>query len=58
MAFEIRPYPEFSWSISRARLLRQCPRAYFYHYYLKHNGWLRDAPEQARLAYRLSLIHI
>ena len=52
--FEIRTYPEFSWSISRQRLLRDCPRAYYYRYYLSHNGWLSDAPEQARLAYRLS----
>lgn len=52
--FEIRPYPEFSWSISRQRLLENCPRAYYYRYYLSHNGWLREAPEQARLAYRLS----
>jgi hypothetical protein len=52
--FEIRPYPEFSWSISRQRLLRDCPRAYYYRYYLSHNGWLREAPQQAKLAYRLS----
>jgi len=54
VAFEIRPFPEFSWSNSRDRLLRQCPRAYFYRYYLSWNGWLREATEQSRLAYRLS----
>ena len=48
------PYPEFAWSISRQRLLEQCPRAYFYRYYASWNGWLREAPEEARLAYRLS----
>jgi hypothetical protein len=52
--FEIRAYPEFSWSISRQRQLDSCPRAYYYRYYLTHNGWLSDAPERARLAYRLS----
>ena len=52
--FEIRPYPEFSWSISRWRLLQNCPRAYLFRYYLSHNGWLREAPEQAKLAYKLS----
>ena len=52
--FEIRPYPDFSWSISRQRLLENCPRAYYYRYYLSHNGWLREAPERAKLAYRLS----
>jgi hypothetical protein len=53
MTFEIRPYPEFSWSISRQRKLDQCPRAYFYQYYLGWNGWLDDAPTETRVAYRL-----
>ena len=53
MTFEIRPYPEFGWSISRQRKLDQCPRAYFYQYYLGWNGWLDDAPTEARVAYRL-----
>jgi hypothetical protein len=52
--FEIRPYPEFAWSITRQKQIRDCPRAYYYRYYLSHNGWLRDAPEASRLAYRLS----
>ena len=30
MTFEIKPYPEFAWSISRQRKLDQCPRGYFY----------------------------
>jgi hypothetical protein len=53
MTFEIRPYPEFAWSISRQRKLDQCPRAYFYAYYLGWNGWLDDAPTETRVAYRL-----
>ena len=53
MTFEIKPYPEFSWSISRQRKLDQCPRAYFYTYYLGWNGWLDDAPTETRVAYRL-----
>jgi len=53
-AFEIRPYPELSWSISRQRLLDNCPRAYYYRYYAGWNGWLAEAPERTRLAYRLS----
>jgi hypothetical protein len=52
--FEVRPYPEFSWSISRQRLLENCPRAYYYRYYLAHNGWLSTTPSAAKLAYRLS----
>jgi len=53
MTFEIKPYPEFSWSISRQRKLDQCRRAYFYTYYLGWNGWLDDAPTATRVAYRL-----
>jgi hypothetical protein len=53
MTFEIRPYPEFSWSISRQRKLDQCPRAYFHQYYLGWNGWLDESPTEARVAYRL-----
>jgi hypothetical protein len=53
MTFEIKPYPEFAWSISRQRKLDQCPRAYFYTYYLGWNGWLDAAPTETRVAYRL-----
>ncbi|MBE0527639.1 MAG: hypothetical protein IH629_00340, partial [Thermoleophilia bacterium] len=53
MTFEIKPYPEFAWSISRQRKLDQCPRAYFYSSYLHWNGWLDDAPTETRVAYRL-----
>jgi hypothetical protein len=53
MTFEIKPYPEFAWSISRQRKLDQCPRAYFSTYYLGWNGWLDDAPAETRVAYRL-----
>lgn len=45
---------EFSWSQTRAEKLKSCPRAYFWQYYGKWNGWRSDAPEEARLAYRLS----
>ena len=53
MTFVVKPYPEFSWSISRQRKLDQCPRGYFYTYYLGWNGWLEDAPTETRVAYRL-----
>ena len=46
--FEIRPHPDFSWSISRQRKLDDCPRAYFFHYYGSHNGRLREAPSLAK----------
>ncbi|MBL0388371.1 PD-(D/E)XK nuclease family protein [Tumebacillus sp. ITR2] len=53
MAFQITPYPEWSWSHSRDHLFQECPRRYYYHYYGSHNGWLRDASEEQREAYRL-----
>ena len=53
MTFEVRPYPEFAWSISRQRKLDQCPRAEGDSDDLHWNGWLDDAPTEARVAYRL-----
>ena len=53
MARERTEYPQFSWSYSRREKLRECPRKYYYHYYASHNGWEDDAPEAARVAYRL-----
>lgn len=54
MAYEYRESPEFSWSPSRQRQLDDCPRAYFYRYYLSWNGWLSEAPADSREAYRLN----
>jgi len=54
--FQIRPFPDFSWSLSRHALLSECPRAYYYHYYASHNGWLKDTPEQTRKVYVLKNI--
>jgi hypothetical protein len=54
MAFEVHPYPEFSWSQSRRSTFRECPRKYFWTYYGSHNGWLREAPAEARAAWRLT----
>ena len=56
MAFEIRPYPDFSWSQSRRSTFRECPRKYFWYYYGSHNGWLDEAAEEARRAWRLKKI--
>jgi CRISPR/Cas system-associated exonuclease Cas4 (RecB family) len=50
--FEIKPYPEFSWSLSRHKALMECPRKYAYEYYISHNGWLRDSNILAKDAYR------
>jgi hypothetical protein len=53
MTFAIKPYPELGWSISRQRKLDQCPRGYYYTYYLGWNGWMQEAPTETRVAYRL-----
>ncbi len=53
MPYEYREFPEFAWSPSRQRQLDDCPRAYFYRYYLAWNGWLDDAAADSREAYRL-----
>ena len=56
MGFEIRPHPEFSWSQSRRSMFRECPRKYYWNYYGAHNGWLDEASQEARLAWRLKKI--
>lgn len=50
--FEVKPYPEFSWSLSRHKTLMECPRKYAYEYYTSHNGWLRESSILAKDAYR------
>lgn len=44
---------EFSWSFSRAAKYRQCPRAYYYHYYAAWEGWQKEAPPPVQQAYLL-----
>lgn len=43
----------FTWSKSRAGFFNECLRKYRYQYYDYWNGWLDDAPEQARRLYKL-----
>ena len=47
------PFPEFSYSYTRAVTLTHCPRQYYFQYYASHNGWRPDAPRDARIAYAL-----
>jgi CRISPR/Cas system-associated exonuclease Cas4 (RecB family) len=54
--FEIKPYPEFSWSLSRHKTLMDCARKYAFEYYLSHNGWLSDSNNIAKHTYRLKKI--
>ena len=44
---------ELSWSVSRSRMLRECPRRYFYHYYLSWEGWKPAARPDRKKAYLL-----
>jgi CRISPR/Cas system-associated exonuclease Cas4 (RecB family) len=44
---------ELTWSFSRDRLFKDCPRAYYYHYYASWGGWESYAPELSRKAYLL-----
>ncbi len=43
----------FRWSKSRAGIFAECKRKYYLRYYRHWGGWRDDAPEAARLAYRL-----
>ncbi|MCP3761205.1 PD-(D/E)XK nuclease family protein [Domibacillus sp. A3M-37] len=51
--FEVKEFPEFSWSFSRHKTLMTCARKYGYDYYAGHNGWLYDADESVKHVYRL-----
>lgn len=51
--FEVRRYPEKSWSISKMKVIDSCFREYFYTYYGSHNGWLFESSEEAKIAWRL-----
>lgn len=52
--FEIKKYPQFSWSLSRHKTLQSCQRKYAYDYYVSHNGWLQyNVSPEAQHAYRL-----
>ncbi|WP_162595960.1 PD-(D/E)XK nuclease family protein [Bacillus sp. CGMCC 1.16541] len=51
--FEVKAFPDFSWSYSRHNMLMECAKKYAYHYYLSHNGWLSTSPSLSKDAYRL-----
>jgi hypothetical protein len=44
---------KFSWSYSREAKYRQCPRAYYYHYYAAWEGWRQESPSPVQRAYLL-----
>lgn len=51
-----RDNPDFSWSNSRHKTFLECVRKYYHQYYESHNGWLYEAPEENKAAYRLKNI--
>jgi CRISPR/Cas system-associated exonuclease Cas4 (RecB family) len=51
-----RDFPAFSWSNSRHKTFLECTRKYYHQYYESHNGWLYEAPEENKAAYRLKNI--
>ncbi|MED1470578.1 PD-(D/E)XK nuclease family protein [Bacillus salipaludis] len=51
-----RDFPEFSWSNSRHKTFLECVRKYYHQYYESHNGWLYEAPDENKAAYRLKNI--
>ncbi|MDA8443064.1 MAG: hypothetical protein M0Z55_11925 [Peptococcaceae bacterium] len=57
MAYEISEFPPLSWSFSRMKTLIDCPRKYYYNFYGYHNGWLKDAEEEAQTTYRLKKLN-
>jgi hypothetical protein len=44
---------EFAFSWSRHQAFYACPRRFYWQHYGSWQGWLDDAPREARLAYRL-----
>lgn len=51
--FEIKEYPEKSWSISKMKTIDNCFREYYYTYYGSHNGWIYESTDEQKLAWRL-----
>lgn len=51
--FEVRKYPEKSWSISKMKVIDSCFREYYYTYYGSHNGWIFESSDEAKIAWRL-----
>lgn len=57
--YEVRDYPEFSWSLSRHDMFDLCERKYYYHYYGSHKGWEVGAPNHKIYALKnLTNLHL
>ena len=51
--FEIKEFPDKSWSISKMKVIENCLREYYYTYYGSHNGWLWESTEEEKICWRL-----
>lgn len=52
-SFEIKDFPEKSWSISKMKVMENCYREYYYTYYGSHNGWFNQSEDESKIAWRL-----
>lgn len=52
-SYEVKKFPEKSWSISKMKVIQNCLREYYYTYYGSHNGWLYESSDEAKTAWRL-----
>jgi CRISPR/Cas system-associated exonuclease Cas4 (RecB family) len=44
---------QFAWSESRVKTLRECARKYYINYFLSWEGWIGNASQEKKQAYRL-----
>ncbi|MBE6051293.1 MAG: PD-(D/E)XK nuclease family protein [Clostridium sp.] len=51
--YEVRNFPEKSWSISKMKVIESCLREYYYTYYGSHNGWLYESTDEQKISWRL-----
>lgn len=51
--YEVRNFPEKSWSISKMKVIESCLREYYYTYYGSHNGWLYESTDEQKMSWRL-----
>ncbi len=51
--YKRREYPEKSWSFSRHKSFIDCKRSFYFNTFAHWNGWEIQAPEKAKIAYRL-----
>lgn len=51
--YEVKDFPDFSWSLNRHKIFEYCQMAYYYNYYKSHKGWCYDADPEIKKTYAL-----